>query len=342
MDSHQSPSSPTPFAPPSPSDKVSGTDMVDPTESESSAIVARPRRIWPVFLVIAASLGTYMVASAAAFLLAIFVVTGQLSLDQLRDPDTAISITESRLGFPIVVVLPQFALIAPCIIAAWLSPVGFANRLGLRRGNWPYWAWVSAMLATPLVGMTSGLVGGLFFEESDHLKELTRIFRQHGTDGFLIPLALMIGATPAICEELLFRGYVQTRLTDSLGRWFGGRITFPVGRAIGALLGLIIASLVFAAFHMDPVHVVTVFPIGLFLGWVAYQSGSIYPAMLGHFANNTLSVVITVLAPEEMPDTLALPSVMFAFAIFSAGMLGLAGSVLASLLFSQRPDHELI
>ena len=31
----------------------------------------------------------------------------------------------------------------------------------------------------------------------------------------------MIGLTPAICEELLFRGYIQTRLTQAMHPIFG-------------------------------------------------------------------------------------------------------------------------
>ena len=72
------------------------------------------------------------------------------------------------------------------------------------------------------------------------------MFRSHGQNGFLFPLALMIGATPAICEELLFRGYIQTRLV----------------RSLGPLLGVGIASFLFAAFHLDLVHVIAVFPLG--------------------------------------------------------------------------------
>ena len=115
-----------------------------------------------------------------------------------------------------------------------------------------------------------------------------------GERDFLIPLALMIGATPALCEELLFRGYVQTRLT----------------RVIGASRsGIFVASLLFAAFHIDLVHVIAVFPMGLFFGWRLGEAVRIFPAMLGHFVNNVISVFAVVIAPDGQTDVLSLPTV---------------------------------
>ncbi len=39
---------------------------------------------------------------------------------------------------------------------------------------------------------------------------------------------------------------------------------------------------------MDLVHVIAVFPLGLYLGWITLQSGSLFPAMIGHFVNNSI------------------------------------------------------
>jgi membrane protease YdiL (CAAX protease family) len=170
--------------------------------------------------------------------------------------------------------------------------------------------------------MVSGVVIGMFMEESESLKEMTQLFRQHGANGFLVPLALLIGATPAVCEELLFRGYVQTRLT----------------RSFGPVIGILLASFLFAAFHFDIVHVIAVFPMGLFLGWISWRSGSLFPAMLGHFVNNVISVVAVILAPEAEPNVLALPAIAFTVAILAAGIVGMAAVSVASVLYGKpRP-----
>lgn len=264
----------------------------------------------------------FLVASIVMTAAAALLVVGEFDLAQLRNPDVIQRTFESRLGLLLVVVLPQFALVAPPVLAALLSSQSTRRRLGLVRGRWPLPVWAAAAVAAPLVGMVSGVIVSMFFEQSAQLEEMSEIFRGHGQSGFLIPLALMIGATPAICEELLFRGYLQNRLCYSFG----------------PLLGILFASLAFAVFHMDFVHVVAVFPLGLFLGWVTWHSGSLIPAMLAHFVNNVVSVVAVVLAPEGEPDMLALPGALFALAIFSLGLLGLATVTITAWVYG-RPER---
>jgi membrane protease YdiL (CAAX protease family) len=76
---------------------------------------------------------------------------------------------------------------------------------------------------------------------------------------------------PGVAEELLFRGVLQGAL----------------GRNLRAVL---IAGCAFALFHVDPVHVIGVLPLGLFLSWVAYRSSTLV-SIFAHVSNNTLAVV---------------------------------------------------
>lgn len=288
--------------------------------------VSQGGRIWTVFGIVVTSYFVFLLGSLLMALIAFFVVHGQISFSDLGNQDKMMGVSRSRIGLVIMVVLPQLALVTPSIAAAYLSPIPLLRRLGMVRGHWPVWAWICAALTTPMVGLFSTIVVGSFMEESESLKEMTSIFRDHGSSGFLVPLALMIGATPAICEEILFRGYIQTRLT----------------RTWHPLLGIIIASLLFAGFHMDLVHIVAVLPIGVYLGWVSWRSGSIIPAMIGHFINNTISVVAVVLAPEGETDTLALPAVLVSLAILGLGFFGLAGTVAATVAYGtpKHPEDE--
>jgi membrane protease YdiL (CAAX protease family) len=76
---------------------------------------------------------------------------------------------------------------------------------------------------------------------------------------------------PGVAEELLFRGVLQRALGHSL-------------RAV------LIAGCAFALFHVDPVHVVGVLPLGLFLSWVAHRTSTLV-SIFAHVANNTLAVL---------------------------------------------------
>ena len=271
-------------------------------------------RIWPSLLTVVISFFTFVIASVILTHVAILLVLGEL--DNSRPLSELLTQTAtSRIGFVVMFVLPQLALVIPCLVAALLSPLNTRRRLGLVRGHWPWWAWAGAAAAAPFVGMISTIFVGMFLEESQALKEIQQIFQVHGRSGFLMPLAIMIGGTPAICEELLFRGYLQTRLTRTMPPW----------------IGIFIASVLFATFHMDFVHVLAVMPIGFFLGWVSWHSGSLYPAMLAHFVNNVLSVVIAAVGSDENASSIDLPTLTLSLSILTIGMLGLAAMALVTV-----------
>ncbi|TWU05838.1 CPBP family intramembrane glutamic endopeptidase [Stieleria varia] len=309
----------------SPLDSASTDQHTIAIEPEVLTEESGGRRVWSSVLVVFASLAVFLVTSGVMAAVSVYVVHGELTLRLLRDPAAMEKVTQSRIGLVILVVIPQLAMVTPSILAALLSPVRTRRRLGLVRGHWPLWGWVAAAFATPLVGLISSVVVGSFMQESDSLKTMSSVFRGHGTTGFLIPLALMIGATPAICEELLFRGYVQTRLV----------------KAWGPGVGIFIASVLFAVFHIDLVHVIAVLPLGLFLGFVAWRSGSLLPAMAGHFVNNVFSVVAVVLAPEDQNDiTLAMPVAIMSLSIMALGFLGTLAVIAASIAYPD-PNKNL-
>ncbi|MEL7265552.1 MAG: CPBP family intramembrane glutamic endopeptidase, partial [Planctomycetota bacterium] len=192
-------------------------------------------------------------------------------------------------------------------------------RLGLVRGRWPIWSWFSAAAMTPVIAVIAGMLGSLFLEESESLKEMSETFRQHGKNGFLFPMMILIGGTPGLCEELLFRGYVQTRLVK-----------------FSAVMGVIVASVLFAAAHMDLTHSLTVLPLGLYLGWVSYRSGSLFPAMLGHFVNNAMAVFLLIAGTDAQAGENV---VLFGCGVVFILMMSIAGccGMLSTVVVVERP-----
>lgn len=243
---------------------------------------AKPR-VWTSFAVLVLSMGCWVGASFAMMSLAVIVVHGVPTQEMVDDwPGTMKGVFQSRVGLLMIIVAPQAFLVLPALFAAWLSPVPLKERLGLVRGHWPLWVWVVAILATPVVGFISSSIVNLIPGESESLEQMSEMFREHRD--FMIPLAMLIGLTPAFCEEILFRGYIQTRLVKS---W-------------GPLAAILVASAAFAAAHLDFKHALAVFPLGVFLGLVSWRSGSLLPAMAAHFFNNCLGVLLMVLAPENV------------------------------------------
>ena len=83
---------------------------------------------------------------------------------------------------------------------------------------------------------------------------------------------------PAVCEELFFRGYLLTALR--------GVLSAAVAIGLSAcLFGLfhVIEALSFERF-------LPTFFLGLILGWICYQSGSIWPGIVMHVTHNGLII----------------------------------------------------
>jgi len=81
---------------------------------------------------------------------------------------------------------------------------------------------------------------------------------------FLTPI--LVGVLAGVCEELLFRGPIQSALMRGL--------SVPTVLFVGGLL--------FAAAHVDLSGAPIRFGLGVVLGWVVWRTGSIFPAMLLH------------------------------------------------------------
>lgn len=100
----------------------------------------------------------------------------------------------------------------------------------------------------------------------------------------LTALILLIGLSPAICEEALFRGALLSGLKDKLPAW-------------GTVLAV---GLLFGAFHLSIYRFVPTATIGIVLTYMVLRSGSILPGVIGHFVVNTTSVL---LATEHLPKS---------------------------------------
>jgi membrane protease YdiL (CAAX protease family) len=85
---------------------------------------------------------------------------------------------------------------------------------------------------------------------------------------------------PGVAEELVFRGVLQ----GSLGR---------------TRLAVIVSGVAFAVFHVDPVHVVGVLPLGLFMAWVAYRTSTLV-TLVAHVVNNSVAVITIRLADLDV------------------------------------------
>ncbi|MBA2319621.1 MAG: CPBP family intramembrane metalloprotease, partial [Deltaproteobacteria bacterium] len=92
----------------------------------------------------------------------------------------------------------------------------------------------------------------------------------------------IVGLVAPVVEELIFRGFLWAAIERSAPPWVAWLVT----------------SLLFGAYHLDPMHVLAVLPLGLVLGWLRWRTGALWAPILFHLVNNALALVLTLWAPD--------------------------------------------
>lgn len=134
-----------------------------------------------------------------------------------------------------------------------------------------------------------------------------------------------IALTPALCEEIVFRGLLA-----------------PVfRRALGTAAALVISAGLFGLIHIDAMpdgtkvyyRVPFAFLLGVILAKVRFDSESLWPPMIAHATLNATTFVVVLLSDESI-DTLPDPRPLLAAAMLAVG------GVFAHLLLRQLRPAE--
>ena len=163
-----------------------------------------------------------------------------------------------------------------------------------------------------IMSLTTLLVPRAWVEAFD----VTRLFE--GSRRHQAGMALVASVLAPIAEEIAFRGYVLSALRTHLSPG-------------AAILG---SSVLFASIHLDPVRFPAVLFLGVFLGWLAWRSGSIWPAVAAHGVNNALG---SALAAGGATDPGADGTIGASLALLAIGLAALAPVALAWIRATPEP-----
>jgi len=137
---------------------------------------------------------------------------------------------------------------------------------------------ILAVLATLAIIPTGAYIGNEFmrwFKLPDVFNKFYQeLFTAHSVPEFFW-LVFLVAITPAICEEIFFRGYVQRTFERTI-------------RAKSVLL----VGVIFGLYHMQPLSLITLALLGIIFGFFYYRSKSLLPSMAGHFTNNLLAIFL--------------------------------------------------
>jgi len=119
---------------------------------------------------------------------------------------------------------------------------------------------------------------------------------------------LLIAVCPAVSEELLFRVLI--------GRGLVARY--------GVVAGICLTTILFAAVHLHPVHVIALLPLSVAIHVSYLASRSVWIPMLAHFLNNALAVsVLLNMDADAVAEATALEGFLPWWATLAAALLSL-------------------
>ncbi|MBN2103399.1 CPBP family intramembrane metalloprotease [bacterium] len=214
-------------------------------------------------------------------------------------------------------VITEWALIClPVILLIWFFKVNIKQTLNLKKANW------TAFLGTVFTGI--GALGVMvwvsrlqmeIFPEYQELVESMEKILNISTTPLHPAIGLFIFAfSPAICEEMLFRGLLLSSLKKHMPGW----------------MVIVFVGFLFGVFHVHLYRIVPTALLGILFTYIVFRTGSIWPSILAHFINNSV-VYLLVNSPtlvEKIPwligeswPTLKATLIMITLMIFGIALI---------------------
>lgn len=123
---------------------------------------------------------------------------------------------------------------------------------------------------------------GLRLMEESQLRMIQQVLESNLGLAFTLS---MLALVPAVCEELLFRGYAQRQFERAAG---------PAG-------GILLSGVLFGLYHLRLSQVLPLAALGCFLAYLTWRTESVWPAVLVHLLHNGIAVVVSHVA-QDRPD----------------------------------------
>ena len=202
--------------------------------------------------------------------------------------DPAISYASAAFGFVAIFIMPILVFLR-------ITKQKFSEVFKTEKFNWKY-------LGLSLLGITVlyfavdylylinksliELIPNNSFAAMEQAKNEMYVAMFNPENVAYYPLAIIVFALlPALVEELVFRGLVMKNLIES-----SGKVHF----------GVIVSSLLFAAFHVQAWNILPMTALAMLFGYIYYYSKDIRYSILMHFLYNGVQLSLMFFLPEVM------------------------------------------
>lgn len=189
------------------------------------------------------------------------------------------STVQSWQLLPGLLITEWLLLLAPILFLLGYGKVNIRTALNLRR--LPWWGFLGSLsigfFSIVLVIQLSYLFNKVLPMPKEIQEAMGQLFSSDGSISQLLFLLFVAAVSPAICEEVLFRGAILSGLRQRMGVW-------PA---------IILAGVLFGLFHLDVFRIPPIAVLGMVLTYLTVRTGSIYAAMLVHLMNNSFAILLT-------------------------------------------------
>jgi uncharacterized protein len=206
----------------------------------------------------------------------LFVLLGLSFLSARSHSVSGMGHSRSRVANYLTVMVVEWCVVAFIWVGIRLRGVEMRDLIG---GAWPNWVAVARDLGVTIVflivaNLVLGLIG--FLLRISPNQAIRGIFPQGPAE---IAFYLFLALTAGICEEIIFRGYLQKQFAGITG---------------SAVAGLLIQGIVFGAAHgyQGPKLMVVIAVYGCLFGLLAQWRRSLRPGMIGHFLHDGITGIV--------------------------------------------------
>jgi sodium transport system permease protein len=226
-----------------------------------------------------------------------FALTLALAFIGRRVSSSLAAQTINSLSFVAAPAVNYLAFVAapPLFIALILTK---RPDLGLRFALPAWWSWPCALILAVLLFLPGAELTWYTLQQFPGLRDALRENlgavsagpTPYGLSLQTVALCLtLLAFLQALSEEILFRGFILSGLSRRFRPW----------------TACLLSGFLFALFQMNVFQAVPHFLLGVLMGFLVQRTGSLWPAVLFHFAYNALVYNVLILAPSYWPDLFA-------------------------------------
>ena len=121
-----------------------------------------------------------------------------------------------------------------------------------------------------------GAAGGEVVRQRDLMDSFIRELALVRSVPEFISVTVVLAFTPAVCEELLFRGYIQQNYSVSISSGWA----------------VLVTGCMFAFFHMSAANLVPLALLGWYIGYIYSKTGNLAVPFCVHFVNNFAALLL--------------------------------------------------